>query len=593
MGSREISTKELIKELANYQTGVRHEHTNSLNMWNEYTLRLAALACETAREAIMVTDRKGTILLINPAFTKLTGYQKEEIIGKNPKILSSGRHGADFYVDMWTSIHESGYWTGEIWNRRKNGENYLEHLSIQSIKDEKGKTVFYSATFRDITERKRFEEQIIHQAYHDNLTGLPNRFLFEDRILLELEHAALYQQSFAVIFIDLDRFKPINDSLGHAVGDLILQEVAKRLSSILRKTDTVSRLGGDEFIVLLPNIKSTQDVAEVSHKIVHSLSEPFYVSGHELFIGVSVGSSIFPIDGKDVKTLIKHADAAMYRAKENGGNTYQFYTHAMNTKVAERLKLETNLRKAVMRQEFQLYFQPQFQLHTGRVVGMEALLRWNHPEMGCIPPSRFIPLAEETGLILPIGEWVLWEACRQNIMWQEKGYPPMRVAVNISPFQFLQNDFVDMVTRIVKETGLSPNHLELELTESVFVRNLEKAAETLHECKSLGIQLSLDDFGTGYSSLSYLRRFPIHRLKIDQSFVQNISTSSTDLAIVSSIITMAHSLRLNVIAEGIENGNQVTFLKQIHCDMGQGYFFEKPLSKEDFEKHILAQKITN
>lgn len=553
--------------------------------WTKYHLLLAALAFETALEAMMITDRKGTILLVNPAFTKLTGFSREEVVGRTPKILHSGRQDPAFYINMWASIHEKGHWQGEIWNRRKNGDVYLEYLTIHSIKDESGKTILYSAIFTDITERKSYEERIKHQAYHDMLTGLPNRFLFEDHFATQLAQAASCHQTFAVMFIDLDRFKLINDSLGHNVGDLLLKEVANRLKNILRTEDTISRLGGDEFNVLLPKVSNMQEVATVASQIIRSLTEPFTVEGHECFIGASIGISIYPFDGEEVHTLIRNADIAMYRAKELGGSNYQFYTDAMNEMILPRLELENGIRRALARNEFVLYFQPQVDLYTEQLVGVEALIRWNHPDLGLVSPSQFIPIAEEAGMISQIGEWVVREACRQMKVWQGKYSPCIRVAVNISPFHFLQHDFVSTVTQIVKQSGISPEHLELELTENVFMRNIDMAIEKLNQLKEIGFHLSLDDFGTGYSSLNYLRRFPIHTLKIDQSFLRDIATNPADRAIVAAIINMAHTLQLKVVAEGIENAHHLYCLKEINCDVGQGYHFSKPVPSEDFERN--------
>jgi diguanylate cyclase (GGDEF)-like protein len=432
----------------------------------------------------------------------------------------------------------------------------------------------------DITERKQAEEMVHHLAYHDPLTGLPNRVLFNDHLTLELAHARRNKCMVAVIFLDLDRFKTINDTLGHAIGDQLLQEVAKRLRSCLREGDTVARLGGDEFMLLLPGITHGEDVAKVVRRILEVLKPPFNLDGHELHITSSMGISLYPSDGGDAETLIKNADAAMYRTKEQSRGTYQFYTPSMNAKAFERLILENDLRRALERQEFVVYYQPQVSLHTGQIVGVEALVRWQHPEKGLVPPMEFIPLAEETGLIIPLGDWVFRMACAQNQTWQKAGFSPLRVAVNLSARRFKQKGLIKDIVRILKETGLDPDYLELELTESHLMENVEATLSTLHELKAMGIHLSIDDFGTGYSSLSYLKRFPIDKLKIDRSFVLDISDNPDDAAIAVAIIAMAHSLKLKVTAEGVETKEQLEFLRAYQCDEMQGYYFSRPVPTE-------------
>lgn len=432
----------------------------------------------------------------------------------------------------------------------------------------------------NITERKQAEQIIHHLAYHDPLTGLPNRVLFNDHLALELAHAQRNKRMLAVIFLDLDRFKTINDTLGHAMGDQLLQEVAKRLRSCLREGDTVARLGGDEFMLLLPGITHGEDVAKIARRILEVLKPPFNLEGRELHISSSLGISLYPSDGRNAETLIKNADAAMYRTKEQGRGTYQFYTPSMNAKAFERLILENDLRRALERQEFVVYYQPQVSLHTGQIVGVEALVRWQHPDRGIIPPMEFIPLAEETGLIVPLGDWVFRVACAQHRTWQEAGFPPLRIAVNLSAHRFKQKGLIRDVVRILQETGLDPGYLELELTESHLMENVESTISLLHELKALGIHLSIDDFGTGYSSLSYLKRFPIDTLKIDRSFVLDITHNPDDAAIALAIIAMAHSLGLKVTAEGVETKEQLEFLRAHQCDTMQGYYFSRPVPAE-------------
>ena len=432
--------------------------------------------------------------------------------------------------------------------------------------------------------RKRAEERLSYLAHHDALTNLPNRMLFIDRLGQALSRAPWHKRLAAVLFLDLDHFKRINDTLGHTMGDLLLKEVAKRLAQCSRQGDTVARMGGDEFTIILADIAHAQDVPKVAQKIIDIFSKRFVVGDHEIFITTSVGISLYPDDGEDPEALLKNADAAMYRAKEIGRNTYQYFSIDMNTKASERLALETDLRHALEREEFLVHYQPQVDLNTGQIIGMEALVRWQHPDLGLVPPAKFIPLAEDTGLIAPIGEWVLRTACAQNKAWQTAGLPPIRVGVNLSARQFQCQNLVEMIVRILKETGLDPTYLELELTESVLMQNTEAIIATLCELDAMGINISIDDFGTGYSSLSYLKRFPINRLKIDQSFVRDITTDPDDAAIVTAIITLAHSLKLKVIAEAVETEEQLAFLRSLNCDEMQGYLFSRPLPMDEATK---------
>ncbi|CAM4420713.1 EAL domain-containing protein [Paenibacillus alkaliterrae] len=441
------------------------------------------------------------------------------------------------------------------------------------------------ADSRDITERKRAEETIKHMAYHDALTGLPNRSLFYNRLSYAMLHAKIHNLMLAVMFVDLDRFKLINDTLGHSVGDFLLQAVAERLQNCLREVDTLSRQGGDEFTVIIEKI-AKEEAAHVAQRILYSFSQPFLIEGRELFITPSIGVSLYPADGHDIETLVKNADTAMYHAKEQGRNNYQFYTSDMNKMITKKMMLENALRKALERQEFTIFYQPQVSIQTNKMIGMEALIRWQHPEMGLISPTEFIPLAEETGLIVPIGEWVLRTVCSQNKAWQAAEYPPVRISVNLSARQFQQGNLADTLSRILQETRLEPQYLELEITESIIMQNIEKTIATLNELKLMGVQISVDDFGTGFSSLSYLKHFPVDTLKIDQSFVWDINICPKDTAIVTTIINMAHNLQLKVIAEGVETQEQFTFLKQQQCDEVQGYLFSKPLSCEEAEKML-------
>jgi diguanylate cyclase (GGDEF)-like protein/PAS domain S-box-containing protein len=553
---------------------------------SEKELGLASKVFENMSEAIGVTDADNNYVSVNPAFTRITGFSEEEIIGRNPKLMASGRHEAIFYQNMWESINNYGYWQGEIWNRRKNGDVYPKWLSIVALRDAKERLQNYISVFSDISERKAADERIHFMAHYDALTNLPNRVLLHDRLLQALMTAPRRKTKVAILFLDLDRFKNINDTLGHSVGDLLLQSVAERLKSCVRSSDTVARLGGDEFIVVLPDLFDEDHAATVAQKIIDSISNYFPIRDIELHTSTSIGISLFPDDGVANEELIANADVAMYRAKENGRNNYQFFTPTMNNSSYERLTMENKLRRALERHEFVLYYQPQVNLQTGRVIGCEALVRWQHPEMGLVSPGVFIPIIEESGLIVPIGEWILREACRQNMAWQKEGLAPMSVAVNLSAVQFHQKNLTDMVAKVLDSSGLSPKWLELEITESGIMQNSEASVNKLHSLKQMGLKLSIDDFGTGYSSLSYLKRFPLDKLKIDQSFVRDITSNPDDAAIAGAIIGMAKSLKLRVIAEGVETREQINFLQNNGCFEIQGYYFSKPLPAEAFQKFV-------
>lgn len=467
--------------------------------------------------------------------------------------------------------------------RHKNGDLHWFESTGKTYQTATGESRVVLVS-RDITERQRFEETIRHQAFHDALTGLPNRLLLNDRLTLEIAHAKRNKQMLAVLFLDLDRFKLVNDTLGHGVGDQLLTIIARRLTGCVREDDTVARLGGDEFALLLPEIAQVENAVKVARKILQAIKEPVHMDIHELYITASIGIALYPNDGGDAETLLKNADTAMYRAKEKGKNNYQLYTPAMNAKAFERLALENGLRRALERKEFVVYYQPKVDISTGKVIGMEALVRWQAPNRGLVPPGEFIPLAEDTGLIVPIGEWVLKTACAQNKAWQNAGYPPLRVAVNLSARQFQLQNLVEMVSRVLAETGLDPSWLELEITESVAMQNAEYTVKMLYELKEMGIQLAIDDFGTGYSSLSYLKRFPINKLKIDKSFVNEINTDEDNKAIASTVIVLGKSLKLGVVAEGVETEEQYDFLKKHQCNEMQGYLFGKPVPPKSLKK---------
>ena len=674
---------------------------------HEQALSVAAVAFET-HEAIVITDHHSRILRVNRSFSDITGYTADEVIGRTPALLSSGLQDQAFYTEMWATLNTLGRWSGELFDRRKNGEVFPKHLTITAVFDESGEVMYYVGAFsditvrqqvdkalhdakekfqslvesssdwiwevdvngiysyaspkvkdllgyepneiigktpfdlmppeeklrvgrifedairekkplsgiencnlhkdghlvvletngvpvfdkagalcgyrgvdRDITDRKRYESEIERQANYDELTGLANRNLFQDRLSQALAYSRRHESGLALLFIDLDNFKHINDSLGHDSGDLLLTQAATRLSGSVREGDTVTRQGGDEFVLIL---SEESDVQTVTKRILKAMSEPFDINGRELRITCSIGIACYPKDGEDQKTLLKNADAAMYRAKELGRNNAQYYETGMNARAMERLELENGLYQALARNEFMLHYQPQVDLRTGEIVGMEALVRWLHPVRGLVSPAVFIPVAEASGLIVSLGEWVLRTACAQNKAWQLAGLKPISVAVNLSARQFRQSDLVEKVADILRETELDSSYLELELTESLVMQDVEKTIATLSRLKAMGIKLSIDDFGTGYSSLSYLKRFPIDTLKIDQSFVRDITTDPDDAAIAKSIISMAHDMQLRVIAEGVETEAQKSFLSLRRCDEMQGYFFSRPVPAVEFEK---------
>lgn len=547
---------------------------------------------ESANDSIILSDRTGTIISWNKGAELIFGFTEKEALGKNLKII---------IPDKFKVVHQQGMEryllsgepkvignTVELEGLRKDGSEFPIELSLAAWQEEGN--VYFSSIIRDITERKRNEKKINQMVYRDPLTGLPNRLLLNDRLSQALELADETKQTIGIMFIDLDRFKYINDTLGHAVGDQLLIEIAKRIQSCVGKNDTVCRQGGDEFIVLIPNT-TADEVSKIAQQIVDLFSSSVMVNEQELFVTPSIGIAMYPGDGRDIETLIKNADTAMYRVKEQGKNNFQFYTPEMNEAVTKKMKLEIGLRKALERDEFKIVYQPQINVETGGIIGVEALLRWHHPEWGTISPAEFIPIAEETGLILQIGEWVLHGACWQNKAWQNAGYAPLRMAVNISSRQFQQSDLVERVSRILRETELAPQYLELELTESI-IQDSKYAVAKMQQLKEMGIHLSIDDFGTGYSSLSYLKTFPIHTLKIDQSFTRNIYADPKDASLVETIIAMAHNLNLKVIAEGVETEEQLQFLQQKQCNEAQGYYFSRPISAEDLAEILQERSVS-
>jgi len=550
----------------------------SRRMRDAERLRLSGKIFENTQEGIVVTDAAGVIQAVNQAFVAVTGYTASEAIGRKPSLLNSGRHGRAFYEEMWRSIRDEGQWHGEIWNRRKNGEIYPEWINISAIHDDAGTLSHYVAIFSDITKVKENEERLRHLAHFDALTELPNRFLFQDHVELALAQAVRNGREVAVMFLDLDRFKHINDTLGHRAGDALLMGVAQRLSRCLRAGDTLSRFGGDEFNVLLPDLDNAGVAAVVAEKFIAALVPPFEIEGNEVFASVSIGIAVYPHDGEQLDQLSRAADAAMYQVKGEGRNAYRFHeVDGRGLALSRRFRLENELRRALERGEMSVAYQPEVDIESGEITGMEALLRWKHPELGDIAPDEFIPLAEEIGVISPLGAWVMGEACRQNRAWQDLGFPPMWVSVNLSPVQLRDRRLIETVRSVLDETGLEGRWLELELTEGVLMHNVEECLVVLNGLKQLGLRLSIDDFGTGHSSLGYLRRLPVDTLKIDRALIADIASNASDAAISSAIVTLAHNLDLRVVAEGVESAAQFNLLRGFQCCDVQGFYFSRPL----------------
>jgi diguanylate cyclase (GGDEF)-like protein/PAS domain S-box-containing protein len=547
----------------------------------EAGLSLSAKVFEQNSEAIIVTDAENRIVMVNRAFSEITGYQSDEVIGQNPRFMASGRQMIQFYRAMWAELLEKNNWRGEIWNKRKNGDIFPELLTISVVRNEQGEITNFIGVFIDITERKLEEERITRLANYDTLSGLPNRNLLTDRIEQGVAQAERHNSKLAMLFIDLDHFKNINDSLGHDIGDELLKRVAERLKSCLRRTDTLARQGGDEFIALVTDIGSETEASFVAEKMISSCADGFEINGHLLHVTPSIGISMCPDDGNTQVQLMRNADLAMYRAKDSGRNRFAFYEEQMNRKAVERLRLENDLRSAIEQQQLMLYYQPKVACVDNTVVGMEALLRWKHPEFGFISPAVFIPVAEQTGQINEIGDWVLRQTVLQQRMWQSRGLNIVPIAVNLSVAQFQQSDLVERVARIVREGGLDTRYIELELTESMLMVSGIDQNSVLDQLNAAGFNLSLDDFGTGYSSLSRLKMLPMASLKIDQSFVRDIATDPNDRSIVSATAALAHALGMKVIAEGVEQPGQLAFIQSLQCEEYQGYLFSPPVPADE------------
>ncbi|MFN4341051.1 MAG: EAL domain-containing protein [Azonexus sp.] len=553
--------------------------------------RLADLVFTGIGQGICITDAEGRILRVNDAFSRITGYSAAEAIGQTPRLLKSGVHGAAFYAEMWRAIREYGSWQGEITNRHKDGSLVTEWLSISSLRQDGGVASHYVGIFSDLSERQAAAERINFLSSYDTLTELPNRTLFDDRLQQALLTARRFERGTALILLDLNRFRLVNDTLGAPAGDEILVEVTRRLKLQVREGDTVGRRASNEFGFVMANLSHERDALALAQRMLDAISVPFMVAGQSVAITASIGISVFPKDGETVEAMLRSADAALLRAKQAGRNTFSFYSPEMDADAARRLSIETALRTALTQDEFSVHYQPQVSLESGHMIGMEALLRWNSAQLGPVSPIEFIPIAEETGLIVQIGDWVLRAACRQTKAWLDLGLLPLHVAVNLSPRQFRQADLPAQVAAALAESGLPASALELEITESAFIDDVTEAVAMCRKLKALGIKLSLDDFGTGYSSLAYLSRFPFDKIKIDQAFVRDIVNNPVNAAIASAAIVMGRSLNLSVLAEGVENEAQASFLRSRRCDAIQGYLFSRPLPADEFAPLLRNNKL--
>ncbi|WP_282339834.1 MULTISPECIES: phosphodiesterase DibA [Pseudomonas] len=550
---------------------------------NEASLRQAAAVFDSTLEGVLVTDTEQRIVHVNRAFQRITGYEEKEVMGKVPSMFQSGRHDDAFYQVMWKSLNQRGEWSGEIWNRRKSGEIFPIWQNLRAIHDENGELSHYVAVFSDITAIKRSQNELDHLAHHDPLTSLPNRLLFIERVESALKRIFADKRGGAVMVVDLDHFKHINESLGHNIGDQLLKGVAERLRGLLEDGMTLARMGGDEFALIYEDCPHVEQAAALATRILEEIKAPFSLGGHELFTGASIGISLYPGDARTVQQLLRNADSALFKAKSSGREGYAFYTQELTAYAHQRVELAASLRHALEGGQLRVYYQPVLRLLDGHVVGVEALVRWQHPERGLISPGEFIPIAEESGLIGTIDAWVLEESCRQMRRWVEQGRELEFVAVNISSRVFNRGDLPDRIAETLEKTGLEPARLELEVTESAIMHDPDGALDQLVRLRVLGVRLSIDDFGTGYSSLLRLKRLPVHKLKIDQGFVAGLPDESEDMAITRAVIALAGSLGLKVLAEGIETPEQAAFLLEHHCDLGQGYWFGRPVPAEKLD----------
>jgi len=550
----------------------------------EKKMRTLSTAVQQSSDWILIADNSGTIEYVNDAVERITGYTKEEILGKTPEILKSGRHDTDFYKKMWDTILSGQTFTGILTNRKKSGELFEVYHTITPIKDNKGFITHFVATSKDITALKQMEKKINFLAYYDDLTGLPNKALFTDRLKQAIARTEHYEKCAGVLFIDIDRFHLINDTLGAHLGDVLLKEVANRLLEVVREGDIVSRFGSDEYAVALIDVSKSEDIIYILEKLIKTLSEPIKTAGEETVLTFSIGISVYPDDTVNVSTLTPNADMACQQAKQQGGNAWRFFTSGMNTAASEFIMMDKYMKNALKNDEFVLHYQPYWDCHTEKMVGMEALIRWQSKELGLVPPAKFIPVLEETGMITEVGEWVFRRAILQLKEWKDKGYSVLPVSVNLSVIQFRQHNLAEKVRNMMGEFGLSPSLLTAEITESAFMEDIEFSKSTLQEFRDIGMSISVDDFGTGYSSLSFLKRLPMDNLKIDISFIRELGKDPEANAIVSAIITMANTLNLKTIAEGVETEEQWKILRLMRCDTIQGFYFSRPLPAADVEK---------
>ncbi|MGM8212531.1 putative bifunctional diguanylate cyclase/phosphodiesterase [Virgibacillus sp. W0430] len=572
------------KKKANKNSLNKRERLHTEDQYASVVKELEDIKYALDQSAIVaITDQKGTIQYANDTFCEISKYTREELIGQNHRLLNSRHHPKQFFQNMWKKISAGETWQGEIKNKAKDGTYYWVHTTIVPFLNEKGRPYQYVSIRNDMTERKRAEQRNYHLAYHDMLTNLPNRRLFLKELRNAVHEADPAVTKFAVMFIDLDKFKYVNDSWGHETGDLILTAAGRRIQDAIPSTDVVGRLGGDEFAVIAANIQSKQDAAKRAEQIVQKMEEPMDVAGRNYVLSCSIGIALYPNDSMVEDELLSKADTALYEIKSNVRKRFIFFTEDMEQKSLERIMLENELKKAIKQNQFHLDYQPKVDLARQKLVGLEALVRWSHPDLGIIQPRQFIPIAEETGLIVPLGKLILKQACLQNKEWQNKGYSPLKMAVNISPQQLAQPDFLNTVKEVLQETKLDPKWLELEVTESVII-NMNKSIQLLNAIKEIGVQISIDDFGTGYSSFSYIKQLPVDTLKIDMSFIQDINENKESKAIVQAILTLAKSLNIQVLAEGIENEEQLKTLNQEGCMHGQGFLLGKPLANEKLER---------
>lgn len=546
-------------------------------------LRQAAAVFDCTREGVLVTDRTGAIVHVNRALVEITGYTVEEVLGKRPNMFKSGHHDLEFYQGVFKSLQETGDWHGEIWNRRKNGEIYPQWQTVRAITDEKGQLTHYVAVFTDISAIKKSQTDLARLVHHDPLTDLPNRLLFTDRTEQALTSAQRHKTGCALLMIDLDHFKIINDSLGHNVGDLLLKAVSGRLQRLFGKGYTVARLGGDEFAVLIENCSNASRAEVLAQQVLEAMKAAFEITGHQLFVSASVGISVFPGDALNAEQLLRNADSALFKAKSAGREGYALYTEELTVHALNRIEVASDLRRALEQQELRVYYQPVHDLQTSRLIGVEALVRWEHPLRGLVPPGEFIPIAERTGLIAEIDAWVLEQACWQMCQWQSAGVHLSFVAVNISSRLFARPELYTLVSTVLTDSGLDPALLELEVTESAVMEDSQGALEQMHRLRALGLRLAIDDFGTGFSSLLRLKQLPVQKLKIDQGFVAGLPEDNDDVAIVRAVIALSQSMGLQVHAEGIEHIEQAQFLLDFKCDLGQGYWFGRPVPASELD----------